>query len=90
MLFVKKQHLLSVPTVLFGLEKASDTCWRQLILREFYNFRMRGKLPLLIVNFLQGRTIRARVGHHLSCVFTQDMGVPKGSVLSVTLFSIFY
>ena len=83
--FVKKQYLLSV---FFDLEKAYDTCWRHLILRELHNFGMRGKLPLLIQNFLRDRKFRVRVGHHFSDVFTQEMGVPQGSVLSVTLFLI--
>lgn len=83
--FIKKQYLLAV---FFDLEKAYDTCWRHLILEELHNFGMRGKLPLLIQDFLQERKFQVRVGHQYSQVFSQEMGVPQGSVLSVTLFLI--
>ena len=74
--------------VFFDLEKAYDTCWRHLILEELHSFGMRGKLPLLIQDFLQERKFQVRVGHHYSKEFSQEMGVPQGSVLSCTLFLI--
>ena len=83
--FVKKQYLLSV---FFDLEKAYDTCWRHLIMEELHRFGMRGKLPLIIADFLNDRKFKVRIGTHYSSVFTQEMGVPQGSVLSVTLFLI--
>lgn len=83
--FVEKHFLL---TVFFDLEKAYDTCWRHLILKELHRFGLRGKLPLLIMDFLQDRKFQVRVGSGYSRVFHQEMGVPQGSVLSVTLFLI--
>ena len=83
--FVKKQYLIAV---FFDLAKAYDTCWRHLILQELHRFGLRGKLPLMIVDFLEDRKFQVRVGHNLSEVFTQEMGVPQGSVLSTTLFLI--
>lgn len=83
--FVQKQYLLAV---FFDLEKAYDTCWRHLILKELHGFGMRGRLPLLIQDFLSDRKFQVRVGSHLSSVFTQEMGVPQGCVLSTTLFLI--
>jgi hypothetical protein len=43
-------------------------------------------MPDLISRFLSGRQFRVRVGSHLSNVYQQEMGVPQGSILSVTVF----
>ena len=48
--------------------------------------RFRGKLPLFIQNFLSDRKFKVRVGHNYSSLQDQEMGVPQGSILSVTLF----
>ena len=58
------------------------------IMKELYNFGLRGKLPIFINDFLRGRKFRVKVGSVLSDVFEQQMGVPQGSVLSCNLFSI--
>ena len=83
--FVKKQLLL---TMFFDLEKAYDTCWRYLVLKELHGFGMRGNLPLFIVDFLQDRKFQVKIGDKYSDTYNQEMGVPQGSVLSVTLFLI--
>ena len=81
----RKQFLIAV---FFYLEKAYDTCWRHLILKELHRLGLRGKLPMLIVDFLQDRKFQVRIGKSLSREFNQEMGVPQGSVLSCTLFLI--
>ena len=83
--FIRKQYLIAV---FFDLAKAYDTCWRHLILTELHRFGMRGKLPVLIADFLTDRKFQVKVGHNLSDIFTQEMGVPQGSVLSTTLFLV--
>ena len=83
--FLRKEFLL---TIFFDLAKAYDTCWRYLILKELHESGMRGKLPLLVVDFLSERKFQVKSCGKLSKEFTQDMGVPQGSVLSVTLFLI--
>ena len=45
-------------------------------------------MPHFISNFLHDRQFKVRVGSTLSDFFDQEMGVPQGSILSVTLFSI--
>ncbi|OOZ57434.1 hypothetical protein BOW43_12400 [Solemya velum gill symbiont] len=77
-----------VVTVFFDLEKAYDTTWRYGILRDLHTLGFRGHLPLFISNFLSDRSFRIRLGSTFSNSFPQDIGVPQGSVLSVTLFSI--
>ena len=83
--FVNKQHLVAI---FFDLEKAYDTTWKYGIMRDLHNMGLRGRLPLFIDNFLKDRTFQVRLGRVLSNIHEQEMGVPQGSVLSVTLFSI--
>ncbi|GFU16733.1 RNA-directed DNA polymerase from mobile element jockey [Trichonephila clavipes] len=83
--FVRRNHLVSL---FFDIEKAYDRSWRYKILRNMYDFGLRGNLPIFIFNFLAVRYFYVRIGHSSSHKFMQDQGVPQGSVLSVTLFNI--
>ncbi|GFX23652.1 probable RNA-directed DNA polymerase from transposon X-element [Trichonephila clavipes] len=83
--FVKRNHLVSL---FFDIEKAYDRTWRYGILRNIYDFGLRGNLPIFIFNFLAVRYFNVRIGHSSSHKFMQDQGVPQGSVMSVTLFNI--
>lgn len=83
--FVRRNHLVSI---FFDIEKAYDRTWRYGILRNLYSYGFKGNLPIFIQNFLQHRNFNVRIGNILSDNFTQDQGVPQGSVLSVTLFLI--
>lgn len=74
--------------IFFDLEKAYDTCWKHLIMNQLHKFGLRGELPKLIEDFLTNRKFRVKVRGSLSELFTQEMGVPQGGVLSCTLFSI--
>lgn len=82
---VKNKYLVSV---FFDLEKAYDTCWKYIIMKELHRFGLKGKLPIFISDFLKDRKFRVKVGNTLSDVYKQEMGVPQGSVLSCNLFSI--
>ena len=83
--FVLKQHAVAV---LFDLEKAYDTTWKHGILKDMYDMGLRGRMPMFIQHFLEDRCFKVRVGTTLSDSYKQEMGVPQGSILSVTLFSI--
>ncbi|GFT37498.1 probable RNA-directed DNA polymerase from transposon X-element [Trichonephila clavipes] len=83
--FVRRNHLVSL---FFDIEKAYDRTWRYGILRNMYDFGLRGNIPIFIFNFLAVRYFNVRIGHSSSHKFFQDQGVPQGSVLSVTLFNI--
>ena len=83
--FIKKQHAVSI---FFDLEKAYDTTWKYGILKDLHNMGLRGHTPTFIKHFLENREFQVRLGSTLSDVFDQEMGVPQGSILSVTLFSI--
>ena len=81
--FVRGEH---VTAIFFDLEKAYDTTWKYGILKDLQDAGLKGRLPSFISNFLNNRNFRVRVGSHLSDTYEQEMGVPQGSILSVTLF----
>ena len=83
--FISKKHHVSV---FFDLEKAYDTAWRYGILKTLHEYEFRGELALFIQAFLKNRRFKVKVGNTLSSVHNQEEGVPQGSVLSVTLFSL--
>ncbi|GBL87507.1 hypothetical protein AVEN_165129-1 [Araneus ventricosus] len=83
--FIRRQHAVAI---FFDIEKAYDRAWRHGILRDLYNCNLRGNLPIFIQNFLKLRQFRVRIGNRLSDYFVQEEGVPQGSVLSVTLFTL--
>ena len=83
--FIKKEHLTAV---FFDLEKVYDTKWKYGIMRDLSDFGLKGRLPHFIDNFLSNRNFKVRVGTTLSDLQGQEEGVPQGSILSVTLFSI--
>ena len=83
--FLNKQEVVSI---FFDLEKAYDTTWKYGILRDLHEAGLRGRMPIFISKFLENRNFRIRLGSTLSDAFEQEMGVPQGSILSVTLFSL--
>ena len=83
--FLNKQEVVSI---FFDLEKAYDTTWKYGILRDLHEAGLRGRMPVFISKFLENRNFRIRLGSTLSDAFQQEMGVPQGSILSVTLFSL--
>ena len=83
--FLKGEHVVSV---FFDLEKAYDTTWKYGIMKDLHGMDLRGRLPLFIKFFLSERKFRVRVGISLSDFYDQEMGVPQGSILSVTLFIV--
>ena len=70
------------------MEKAYDTTWKYGTLKELHNIGLKGHLPSFIKNFLSKRHFNVRLGSTISDNFEQEMGVPQGSILSVTLFSL--
>ena len=83
--FINKQHAVSI---FFDLEKAYDTTWKYGILKDLHYMGLKGHLPNFIEKFLNNRQFKVRIGSTFSDTFDQEEGVPQGSILSVTLFSI--
>ena len=78
--FAQRQHAVAI---FFDLEKAYDTTWKDL-----HNAGLRGRLPQFVSSFLQDRKFQVTVGGTYSKSHQQEMGVPQGSILSVTLFCL--
>ena len=57
-------------------------------MNDLYDFGIRGRLAYFISAFLNERQFRVRVGNTFSNPLEQEMGVPQGCILSVTLFSV--
>ena len=73
-------------SIFFYLEKACDTPWKHGILLDLYKT---GRLPMFICDFfLSDRNFKVCVGNIYSDPYLQEAGVPQGSILSVTLFSL--
>ena len=83
--FSRKEHTIAV---FFDLRKAYDTTWRPLIIKNLSSGGIRGRMLHFINNFLDGRKFQIRIGSTLSNIHVQHQGVPQGSVLSCSLFSI--
>ena len=83
--FLKGNHVVSV---FFDLEKAYDTVWKYGVIRDLHKVGLRGRMPMFIQNFLTSRVFRVRLGSIYSDMYEQEMGVPQGSILSVTLFML--
>ena len=49
---------------------------------------IRGPMAFYIANFLEDRKFRTRIGQQTSDLHIQEEGVPQGSLLSCTLFSL--
>ena len=82
---IKKEHLVAV---FFDLKKAYVTIWKYGIVKDLKNLGFEGRIPIFIQNFLQDRQFRVRMGEVFSEEKQQEMGVPQGSVLSITLLNI--
>ena len=83
--FVGRGHLVSV---FFGLGKACDAAWRYGIMNDLSEIGLKGRLPGFVSGFLDGRQFGVCVGSALSDARRRGMGVPRGGVQSVTLFSV--
>ena len=80
-----KQFLTAV---FLDIEKAYDSCWSGTILRELCRFNLRGRLPNIIKSFLSNRSFQVSLDEVISEARETELGIPQGSSLSVTLFSI--
>ena len=74
--------------VFFDLEKAYDTTWRGGILKQLADWGIGGNMFNAVKDFLSDRYLKVRVGSEFSSAYFQEEGIPQGSVLSPTLFSI--
>ena len=74
--------------IFLDLEKAYDQLWRGGVLEELKKAGISGQLFNYVRDFLQDRSFQVRVDDVLSDTYTQDNGVPQGSVISPTIFNL--
>ncbi len=74
--------------VSFDLEKAFDKLWKYKILEMLETWNIKGNMFAFIQDFLRDRIFQVRIQDVLSSAYTQENGIPQGSVISPTLFII--
>ena len=57
-------------------------------MKDLHNIGLKGHLTNFIKIILGNRNSNIRLGSAISDNFEQEMGVPQGSILSITWFSI--
>ena len=57
-------------------------------MKDLHEMGLKGRLPLYIDNFLKGRKFKVRLDNTHSSLNPQEEGVPQGSILSPTLFTV--
>ena len=67
---------------------AYDTTWKYVIMKDLHDAGLRGHMSKFISKFLSNRKFSIRIGGTLYDIYNQEEGVPQGSILSVTLFSL--
>ena len=83
--FIHNQHLVSV---FFYSAKAYNTTWKYGIIKDLHGFGLRDRLPDFVSDVLKDRSFKVRVESTFSDFHPYDMGVPQGSILSITLFLV--
>jgi ribonuclease HI len=77
-----------VMAVFLDITQAFDSVWHYGVLSRVSSFGISGNLACFIRDFLANRRISTRVGSSISSAYPVSSGVPQGSVLSPTLFTL--
>ncbi|KAK7490479.1 hypothetical protein BaRGS_00018265, partial [Batillaria attramentaria] len=81
-------NVLSFLVLVIPVFRAFDTVWHAKLLDKLSSIGISGRLYQFVQAFLADRRISVRVGASLSDEHILDMGVPQGSVIAPTLFSV--
>ena len=72
------------------VQKAFDTVWHSGLIWKIHNkFNLPIPIKRLLSSFLCDRTVKVKHGHHISHTFSPSAGVPQGSALSPTLYTMY-
>jgi hypothetical protein len=80
---------MSTAVVFFDIEKAYDTTWHFGLLYTLSTLQFSISIMKLIASFLSQRKFRVSVEGEMSTSMDIQPGVPQGSVLSPTLYSLY-
>jgi hypothetical protein len=80
---------MSMATVFLDIEKAFDTIWHTGLLHKLFKFEFSTSLVNFISSFLSQRKLRVSVKGEMSTSREMQAGVPQGSALSLTLYSMY-
>ena len=83
------QEKKNTVAVWIDMEKTFDRVWKKGLSYKLQKYGITGKMHQWITEFLRKRKARVKIQEHLSRCHTLKEGVPQGSVLSPTLFSIY-
>ena len=75
--------------VFVDIEKAYDMVWKHGLLEKIYKLGIRGPMFNFIETFITEIYFRVNVGGSFSPVTNLENGIPQGSVIAPTLFSIY-
>lgn len=75
--------------ILRDVSKAFDKVWHIGLKYKLLHLGLPGPIERFLCDFLEDRTARVRVGRHVGPPFPIACGVPQGSVLSPTLYTIY-
>lgn len=79
---------LHVEVAALDLSKAYNRTWTPRVLQNLVDWGLGGNIIRFLKAFLTNRSFRVSIGSHLSAGFSEETGVPQGSVIAVTLFLI--
>ena len=72
------------------VQKAFDTVWHSgLIWKIYHRFKLPMPVKKLLANFLKSRQVKVKHDIFLSQTFSPSAGVPQGSALSPTLYTMY-
>lgn len=75
--------------IFVDLARAFDTVAHEILLKKLEDIGVRGLAHSLFESYLKNRTQRIRINDSLSKTGTVEFGVPQGTVLGPTLFSLY-
>ncbi|XP_065095220.1 uncharacterized protein LOC135717189 [Ochlerotatus camptorhynchus] len=74
--------------VSLDISKAFNRTWTPAGLKKLADWGLKGHILYFVRNFLTDRSFRVSVGNVKSGSFSEETGVPHGSVIAVTLFLV--
>lgn len=80
-----KEH---VDCIALDMTGAYDNCWHQIILSKLSSWGMAGNIFKTLESFLKDRQLFVHANNELSETYNLHQGIPQGSPLSATLFTV--